>query len=80
VTPNVQTLPILDSRITLRSRDLALSVLVAVIWGCAFIATQIGLDSFSPPQLTALRCLIAGLPAAFLPHPRSRGRRSWQWG
>lgn len=50
--------------------DLALAVLVAVIWGVAFVATRIGLDSFSPPQLTALRFLIAALPAAFLPRPR----------
>jgi O-acetylserine/cysteine efflux transporter len=53
----------------LRPRDLALAVLVAVIWGFAFIATRIGLDSFSPPQLTALRFLIAGVPAAFVPRP-----------
>ena len=52
-----------------RSRDLALAVLVAVIWGFGFIATRIGLDSFSPPQLTALRFLIAGVPAAFVPRP-----------
>ena len=28
-----------------------------------------GLDSFSPPQLTALRFLIAAVPALFLPRP-----------
>src|SRR6185503_17141015 len=44
-------------------------VLVAVIWGFGFITTRIGLDSFSPPQLTALRFLIAGIPAAFVPRP-----------
>jgi O-acetylserine/cysteine efflux transporter len=52
-----------------RSRDLALAVLVAVIWGLAFVATRIGLDSFSPSQLTALRFLIASVPAALLPRP-----------
>jgi O-acetylserine/cysteine efflux transporter len=50
-------------------RDLALAVLVAIIWGIAFVATRIGLDSFSPSQLTALRFVIAALPAAFLPCP-----------
>jgi len=50
-------------------RDLALAVLVAIIWGVAFVATRIGLDSFSPSQLTALRFVIAALPAAFLPCP-----------
>jgi O-acetylserine/cysteine efflux transporter len=50
-------------------RDLALALLVAVIWGVAFVATRIGLDDFSPPQLTALRFVIAALPVAFLPRP-----------
>src|SRR6195256_992630 len=50
-------------------RDLALAVLVAVIWGVAFVATRIGLDDFSPPQLTALRFVIAALPVAFLARP-----------
>ena len=35
----------------------------------AFVATRIGLDSFSPPQLTALRFLIAAVPALVLPRP-----------
>ena len=35
----------------------------------AFVATRIGLDSFSPPQLTALRFLIAAVPALALPRP-----------
>ena len=50
-------------------RDLTLALLVTVIWGVAFVATRIGLDDFSPPQLTALRFLIAALPVAFLPRP-----------
>ena len=33
------------------------------------MATRIGLDSFSPPQLTALRFLIAAVPAFVLPRP-----------
>jgi O-acetylserine/cysteine efflux transporter len=50
-------------------RDLTLALLVTVIWGVAFVATRIGLDDFSPPQLTALRFVIAALPVAFLPRP-----------
>jgi O-acetylserine/cysteine efflux transporter len=50
--------------------DVALGLLVAVLWGLAFVATRIGLDSFSPAQLVALRFLIAGLPALVLPRPR----------
>ena len=33
------------------------------------MATKIGLESFSPPQLTALRFLIAAVPALVLPRP-----------
>ena len=40
-----------------------------VIWGVAFVATRFGLDSFSPPELTALRFLIAAVPALVLPRP-----------
>jgi len=44
-------------------------VLVAVIWGFAFVATRVGLDSFSPSQLAALRFLIASTPAIALKRP-----------
>jgi O-acetylserine/cysteine efflux transporter len=40
-----------------------------VIWGLAFVATGLALDSFSPPALTALRFLIAAVPALVLPRP-----------
>ena len=50
-------------------RDFTLALLVTVIWGVAFVATRIALDDFSPPQLTALRFVIAALPVAFLPRP-----------
>ncbi len=53
--------------------DIALGVLVAMLWGLAFVATRIGLDSFSPAQLAALRFLIASLPVAFLPRPAVSG-------
>jgi O-acetylserine/cysteine efflux transporter len=54
----------------MKPTDAALAVLTSVIWGVAFVATRIALDSFSPPQLTALRFLIACLPVLFLPRPR----------
>jgi O-acetylserine/cysteine efflux transporter len=44
-------------------------VLVAVLWGVAFVATRVGLDSFSPPQLVVLRFAIAAAPALVLPRP-----------
>ena len=51
-------------------RDVALALATVVIWGVAFVFTRIGLDSFSPPQLVALRFAIAALPALVLPPPR----------
>jgi O-acetylserine/cysteine efflux transporter len=49
--------------------DVFLALLVVVIWGVAFIATKIGLASFSPPELATLRFIIASLPALFLARP-----------
>lgn len=43
---------------------------VAVIWGLAYVATKIALGSFSPPQLTALRFLIACALVVVVPRPR----------
>jgi O-acetylserine/cysteine efflux transporter len=46
-----------------------LAVLVACVWGIAFVATKIALESFSPPALAALRFLIAAVPALVLARP-----------
>jgi len=51
-------------------RDMALAALAATVWGVAFVVTTFGLDSFSAPQLTALRFIIACLPALFIPRPQ----------
>jgi O-acetylserine/cysteine efflux transporter len=48
---------------------LLLVLLVVVIWGLTFVATRLALDEFSPAQLTALRFLIASVPALILPRP-----------
>lgn len=48
----------------------ALVLAVVVIWGLAFVATRWALDDFTPPQLTALRFLIAAAPAIALARPR----------
>ena len=50
-------------------RDMALAALTSVIWGFAFVAVKIGLESFSAPQLTAVRFLIACLPVFLVPRP-----------
>jgi O-acetylserine/cysteine efflux transporter len=52
-----------------RIGHVGLAVLVAVLWGAAFVATKIGLGSFSPSELVAVRFLVAAAPAAFLPRP-----------
>lgn len=49
---------------------LAQAALVVVIWGLAFVATRLALDDFSPPALTALRFLVAAIPAVLVPRPR----------
>ncbi|MGI9383392.1 MAG: EamA family transporter [Methyloligellaceae bacterium] len=59
----------------MRPRHIALALLTAVIWGLAFVATELGLRSFSAPQLTALRFLVACLPVLLLPRPRI----AWSW-
>jgi O-acetylserine/cysteine efflux transporter len=46
------------------------ALLVAVIWGLAFVATRIGLDDLSPPQLAAARFLIPALGVFVLVRPR----------
>ncbi|HWI26808.1 MAG TPA: EamA family transporter [Stellaceae bacterium] len=47
----------------------ALALLVAAIWGIAFVVSKLGLESFTPPQLTALRFLVAALAALWLNPP-----------
>src|SRR3954463_11462886 len=46
--------------------DVCLAVLVAVIWGLAFVASRLALDEFSPALMTALRFAIAALPCLFV--------------
>jgi O-acetylserine/cysteine efflux transporter len=54
----------------MRLRDMGLAVLTSVIWGFAFVTYKFGLESFSAPQLTALRFMIACLPVLFVPRPK----------
>ncbi len=50
-------------------RDTALAALTSVIWGLAFVFIKFGLESFSAPQLVALRFIVACLPVLVLPRP-----------
>lgn len=54
----------------MRWRDCALAALTAIVWGFGFVAIKLGLASFSAPQLTALRFVVAALPVFFIARPR----------
>lgn len=53
----------------MKPADVCIAVLVAVIWGLAFVASRIALDEFSPVLMTTLRFAIAGAPCLFLRKP-----------
>jgi O-acetylserine/cysteine efflux transporter len=47
-----------------------LAALTSVTWGLGFIAGRYAVDSFSAPQVVAIRFLIASTPVLFVAHPR----------
>ena len=53
----------------MKPADVGLAVLVAVIWGLAFVASRIALDEFSPTLMTTLRFAIAAVPCLFVRRP-----------
>ncbi|MCA6098449.1 EamA family transporter [Bradyrhizobium australafricanum] len=53
----------------MKPADVGIAVMVAVIWGLAFVASRIALDEFSPELMTTLRFAIAALPCLFLRKP-----------
>ncbi|WP_327414105.1 EamA family transporter [Streptomyces sp. NBC_01233] len=54
----------------------ALAVLVAAVWGFNFVVIEIGLGHFPPLLLSALRFLVAALPAVFFV---GRPKVAWKW-
>ncbi|MEU8840604.1 EamA family transporter [Streptomyces roseus] len=54
----------------------ALAVLVAAVWGFNFVVIEIGLGHFPPLLLSALRFLVAALPAVFFV---GRPKTAWKW-
>jgi O-acetylserine/cysteine efflux transporter len=54
----------------MKPADIFLAVLVAVIWGLAFVASRIALDELPPALMTALRFAIAALPCLFVRRPK----------
>ncbi|MGY3444005.1 MULTISPECIES: EamA family transporter [unclassified Bradyrhizobium] len=53
----------------MKPADVGIAVMVAVIWGLAFVASRIALDEFSPELMTTLRFAVAALPCLFLRKP-----------
>src|SRR5437868_8348323 len=53
----------------MKPADICIAVMVAVIWGLAFVASRIALDEFSPELMTALRFAIAAIPCLFVRKP-----------
>ena len=53
----------------MKPADVCIAVMVAVIWGLAFVASRIALDEFSPELMTTLRFAIAAVPCLFLRKP-----------
>jgi O-acetylserine/cysteine efflux transporter len=54
----------------MKPADVCIAVMVAVIWGLAFVASRIALDEFSPELMTALRFAIAAVPCLFVRKPK----------
>jgi O-acetylserine/cysteine efflux transporter len=53
----------------MKPADVFIAVLVAVIWGLAFVASRIALDELPPELMTALRFAIAAIPCLFVRKP-----------
>ncbi|MFC5151078.1 EamA family transporter [Streptomyces amakusaensis] len=60
----------------MRPLHTTLAVLVAAVWGVNFVVIEIGLDHFPPLLFSALRFLVAALPAVFLV---GRPKVAWKW-
>ncbi|QUQ66592.1 EamA family transporter [Kutzneria sp. CA-103260] len=60
----------------MQPRHLLAALVVAVIWGINFIAIDIGLETFPPLLLTALRFTAAAVPAVFFV---GRPGVPWRW-
>jgi O-acetylserine/cysteine efflux transporter len=54
----------------MKPADVCIAVMVAVIWGLAFVASRIALDELPPELMTALRFAIAAVPCLFVRRPK----------
>ncbi|WP_093608358.1 EamA family transporter [Streptomyces indicus] len=60
----------------MRPVHIALAVLVAAVWGVNFVVIEVGLGHFPPLLFSALRFLVAALPAVFFV---GRPKVAWKW-
>lgn len=60
----------------MRPVHVCLAVLVAALWGVNFVVIDVGLDHFPPLLFSALRFLVAALPAVFFV---GRPKVAWKW-
>lgn len=54
----------------MKPKHVLLALLIAAMWGVNFVVIKVGLDSFPPLLLAALRFVLAALPALILPRPQ----------
>lgn len=54
----------------MKPADICIAVLVAMIWGLAFIASRIALEELSPELMTTMRFAIAATPCLLVPRPK----------
>ncbi|MER7515985.1 EamA family transporter [Streptomyces sp. NPDC126499] len=60
----------------MRPSHVALAALVTALWGVNFVIIDLGLDHFPPLLFSALRFLVAALPAVFFV---GRPKVAWKW-
>ncbi|MFD3441994.1 EamA family transporter [Streptomyces sp. NPDC058685] len=60
----------------MRPVHMALAVTVAAVWGVNFVVIELGLGHFPPLPFSALRFLVAALPAVFFV---GRPKVAWKW-
>lgn len=60
----------------MKPRDLALALLVALVWGVNFVVIEVGLDSMPPLVFVTLRFAACAFPAVFFV---GRPRVPWRW-
>ena len=58
----------------MKPSHIALSLLIAAIWGLNFTVIRFGLDEFTPFSFAAFRFIVGALPVLFIPRPAA----SWK--